>query len=142
MAASETFEMRFFGVFALIAAACFGQEPEETLRRFLSALRTGDRNAALSYLADPTVVYSAGGDTTPALQQLGPRVWDSFRGRIALIRHVVLPTPDTAFAVVIWKNPGAPSPDDTGTYDVVLRRESNKWKVFTWRWTRDFSRQG
>ena len=125
--------MRFSVVFALLATACFGQEPEETLRRLLTALRTGDRNAALSYLADPTIVYSAGGDTTPALQLVGPRAWDSFRGRIAYIRHLVLPTAETAFAVVIWKNPGAQSPDDTGTYDVVLRKESNKWKVFTWR---------
>jgi hypothetical protein len=125
--------MRLCLLALVFAVTCFGQPTkEETLKLFLAALRAGDRSTALARMSANPIVYNSGGSTLPA-GVIGPRLWSSFRGRILYVRHLVEVTPDTAVAILIWRNPRAETAEAAGAMDVLLRKEGDVWKVFSWR---------
>lgn len=46
---------------------------------------------------------------------------------------MVHPTPGTAFAVVVWRNPNGSPPSDAGVYDFVLWKQGGRWLAFALR---------
>jgi hypothetical protein len=116
-----------------VSFCCFAQRtPEETLRLFIPAFRAGDRSAALAQMSANPVVYSPGGTTVPAAA-MGARFWNRYKGRIMYLRHLVDVTPDSAIAIMIWRDPTAEPAYMAGTSDIFLRKEGDIWKVFSWR---------
>jgi hypothetical protein len=116
----------------LVSSSLAQHSPEETLRLFLNAFRAGDRTATLAQMSANPIVYSPGGSTLP-VGTVGPRLWSSFTGRIVYLRHIVDVTPDSAVAILIWRQPAAPPGYTAGATDVMLRKEGDIWKVFSWR---------
>ena len=100
------------------------------LRRLLTVMYQGDAEAGRPYFTPQAIAYSEAGVANEAMGRFN---WNGFRGRIAYVRHVTNPTPDTAFGVVLWRKPEAPPPMRTGAYDFVLRKENGKWLVFALR---------
>jgi hypothetical protein len=117
---------------ALSSCSLAQSTPEKTLRSFLAAFRTGDTAAALAQMSADPVVYNSGGSTLP-VGIAGARLWSIYKGRILYLRHLVDVTPDSAVAILIWRNPTAQPGYTAGSMDVFLRKEGDVWKVFSWR---------
>jgi hypothetical protein len=85
----------------------------------------------VSHMSANPVVYNAGGSTLPVGR--AERMWNSYKSRINYVKHLVRVTPDSALAILVWRNPAAEHAYSSGATDVVLRKEGEIWKVFTWR---------
>ena len=108
------------------ASAASEHAVRQTIDRYISAMRRGDRDAVLALARPDSARFSSGGTRLGRLLSRAPR---RDMSKISyFVRHVEFLRPDAALAIGLWRDTTVGALYPSGAFNYALVEEDGSWK--------------